>query len=561
MPIEDRYQIEAEIGRGQSGVVYRARERASGRPVAVKVFRRDEADGPQDGERQRLEREAALLARVRHPGVIRIVEAAASGPSACLVTELVEGESLQARLQRETRLGVQQTLSIVSQAARALAAAHGQGVVHRDVKPANLLLTADGTLKITDFGVAGETGRPGRGSRRYFLGTPAYVAPEQWLGRPLDGRADLYSLGVVLYRCLTGRLPHEGASVREIVHRALSRPPRPPSELIPTLPATIDDICLRALSREPEQRFHDGAAMAEALERTAAPDAGHASLTAGAIDLEDALEQTSPQRRPGGRAGRDALRAAALAVAVLGAALIVQQGLPSGSDGAAGSRAEAKPRDRSLRPPPPPVDRSALRRFADAAWPTAAVREPGPAEDPEPDRSASGSELLAVPDPDAELVARYARRAMPPTRQPAPAEPPARPNPRPAPARELREEPPPRASSAKAPVDAARPARAAVLVRHSLEEGLLEVRVDGRRRALRRIGAAGGAALPGEPVSALLELEPGEREIELNLLSATSRVDVSARWRSRWKRGGFAAREWRLVQRDGGWSLIEGGSR
>jgi serine/threonine-protein kinase len=551
MPIEDRYQLEAEIGRGQSGVVYRARVRESGRCVAVKVFRREEGAPAGEGGAPRLEREAALLSRVRHPGVVRVVEASSSGATAWLVTELVDGESLQARLQREPRLGLQRTLSLLAQAARALAAAHAQGVVHRDVKPANLLVTSDGTLKITDFGVAGETGRPGGGARRYFLGTPAYVAPEQWLGKPLDGRADLYSLGVVLYRCLTGRLPHEGGSVREIVHRALTRTPRAPTEIVPTLPAAIDEVCLAALAREPADRYPDGCAMAEALERVVVP-AGQTEAAAGTpIDLEEVMERTSPQRRRPDRRWAPVLRVSAIAATVLAAAIVVELALAPDS---APLRSAPAPGP-TVQVIPPGAEAPPLEPVEPAA---ASGGEPVPGAEPgrEPPEADSSPRLEAGSDPDPELIRRYAESLAPPARTPRPAAKRAPERPEPAPATERAPQ-----REAREPATEAREVRetrAAILVRHPLTEGLMEVRVDGRREALRRIGGEGAAALPGQPVSALIDVEPGDRVVEVHLLSATERVDVSASWRARWRRGGFKAGEWELVRTGGGWSLVRG---
>jgi serine/threonine-protein kinase len=556
MPIEDRYELEAEIGRGQSGVVYRARDRSTGRYVAVKIFRPAGPVRTGEGERPRLEREAALLSRVRHPGVVRIIEAGWQRESGWLVTELVDGESLQARLQRDHRIDLQRTLALASQAARALAAAHARGVVHRDIKPANLLITRDGTLKITDFGVAGEAGGPRAGPRRYFLGTPAYVAPEQWLGKPLDGRADLYSLGVVVYRCLTGRLPHEGNSVREIVHRALSRPPRPPSALVPTLPAAVDGVCLAALAREPAERFADGQAMAEALERIVVPDGQACADGPAVLDLDEALERTSPQTTSDTGLLRPALRVAALAAAVLGAAFLVESArptdpdLPDPSAGATPAPREvaASAPERTLYPPEP---------AGEAADPVPAV----PPEHSPASRAGETTGLRVTGDPSPELVRRYAEAARPPAER--------RPTPKPEPVRRTTERPPPRQAPdvPRSVEPAPRPApaqavltRAAVLVRHDLNEGLLEVRVDGRRAALRRIGAAGAAALPGQPVSALFEIDPGEHEIEVRLLSATRRIDASAQWRASWTEGGFRAREWELVAADPGGRLVERGA-
>lgn len=546
MTIEITYELGPELGRGQSGVVYRALDRRSGRAVAVKIFRRPDEPGASEALRARLEREAALLARVRHPGVVRIVESCWEGGSARLVTELVDGESLQSLLQREARLGVERTIALVAQAARALAAAHAQAIVHRDVKPANLLVTRDGTLKITDFGVAGETGGAGADGGQYFLGTPAYVAPEQWLGKPLDGRADLYSLGVVLYRCLTGRLPHEGASVREIIHHALTREPRAPSEWLPTLPPELDGICLRSLAREPADRYPDGHALAEALEGIVVPPAPGERVAGPRIPYEGGIEEsTSPQRfvrpRVPGGAARLGLAAAAVLAAAVMVELVRDPGTRSGL--VAGGPAEAAAAPSVARIMPAVESLSPSHEAEELPDPAAGeVRHEALVSPAEP-------LLRAGTDPGARFIRWWSERIRPPVERarPQPAAATAA-RPEPTPARQDVVEPPPPATEPE-------PTRAAVLVRHGLSEGLLEVRVDGRRAALARIGAAGAAALPGEPVSALFEVEPGEHRVTVSLLSATHRVDVSTSWTARWAEGGFVARELVLSGGPGTWRL------
>lgn len=263
MTTHDQFEILGELGRGGSGTVFRARDRLSGRVVALKVF--ELARGEQAA--QRWQRETEILSRLRHPGILRVLGSGHSGPQAWIAAELIEGGSLQDRLDQARALPAAQAVSLVAQAARTLSFAHEKGVIHLDIKPANLLLAADGSPRITDFGVACPAGQRSPGQERgYFLGTPAFIAPEQLLGRPVDARADIYSLGVVLYRCLTGQFPFPAASARELVHRALHDDPVPPSRWAPLISPQLEALCLKAMARRPEQRFRDALSLARALE-------------------------------------------------------------------------------------------------------------------------------------------------------------------------------------------------------------------------------------------------------------------------------------------------------
>jgi serine/threonine-protein kinase len=268
------YQIEAILGSGGMAVVYRAR-RADSETVALKVL-----FPPPEASRElrlRFEREAHTAARLRHPAIVRILDAGQSDGYAYLAMPMIEGQTLADRLRQADPLSEAEATEIAWQMADALAYAHSQGVVHRDIKPSNILITRDGRAWLTDFGVAQALDDPGLTRTGQTVGTPAYMSPEQASGdQPVDGRTDLYALGVVLYQMVTGRTPFQGPTPR-ILHAHLYEPPPPPSTIAPVSPA-MEAIIMRALAKEPSQRFQNGALMAQALANLSDQTSTHALL-------------------------------------------------------------------------------------------------------------------------------------------------------------------------------------------------------------------------------------------------------------------------------------------
>lgn len=255
------YQIEAILGSGGMAVVYRAKNGA-GQPVALKVLFPPPGAGPEI--LARFEREARTAARLRHPGIVRVLDTGQSGGYAFMVMSLVEGPTLAERLAQVGALAETGAADIAWQIADALDYAHGQGVVHRDVKPSNILLTETGRALLTDFGVAQALDDLTLTRTGYTVGTPAYMAPEQTSGEPpVDGRADLYALGVVVYQMVTGRTPFRG-STPQVLHAHVYEPPPRPSTIAPVSTA-LEGIILKALAKDVAQRFQTGAAMAQAL--------------------------------------------------------------------------------------------------------------------------------------------------------------------------------------------------------------------------------------------------------------------------------------------------------
>ena len=265
-PTVGPYALVAELGRGSWGVVYRARDARLDRDVALKLLRPGTRD-PEALARFQLEIEA--LARLRHPNVVAVHGAGEHEGRTWVAMELVEGEPLQARLARQGPLPAAEALAIARDLAAALAHAHEHGVLHRDVKPANVLLTAEGGVRLADFGSACVLETTQLTETGVILGTPLYMAPEQITGQRerLGPATDLYALGATLYTALTGRAPFaEGRTIPELIELIDRRVPARPSRLVPGLPPAADAICQRCLEKDPARRYPDAAALVRALD-------------------------------------------------------------------------------------------------------------------------------------------------------------------------------------------------------------------------------------------------------------------------------------------------------
>jgi len=256
-----RYQLFETLGVGATSRVVRGFDSMIGRPVAVKIFPSDIAQGE---ARDRFLREARVVGQLSHPNIITLhdmgIEEATQTPY--LVMEFIDGGPLDRILEKGT-LPLPRACAWIAQAAEALDIAHKRGVIHGDVKPANILITADGKVKITDFGMARVAKREARDSA--LLGTPAYWCPEQIMGRPQDARSDIFSLGVVLYELLTGTRPFDAESLQGICNRVLSSTPNAVSQLQPSVPAAFDEIVSACLAKNPESRVPSGEALAQLL--------------------------------------------------------------------------------------------------------------------------------------------------------------------------------------------------------------------------------------------------------------------------------------------------------
>ena len=266
-----RYRLERRLAQGGMAEVWLATDLALDRQVAVKWLKPSLAADPIVIERFR--REAVAVARLNHPNIVAVHDAFEESGRQAVVMQLVDGKSLRQMLDVQTRLSPELTVYIGKCVAAALDAAHAAGFVHRDVKPGNILVTSDGRVLLTDFGIAkGLNGDDDLTSDNVMMGTAKYLSPEQVRGRKLDGRADLYSLGLVLYECLAGRVPFVGATDADTALARLQRDPTDLARLRPTLSKHLVEMIHRLLSRNPNRRPSTGAELRAALERITPQD-------------------------------------------------------------------------------------------------------------------------------------------------------------------------------------------------------------------------------------------------------------------------------------------------
>lgn len=251
--VADRYRLHMCVGRGGMGEVWRATDEVLGRDVAVKLMLGHEHD-PSAAERFRMEAQTA--ARLSHPHVVGVFDFGTWDGKLYLVMELVHGDSLAGDRGQAPVLSAEQVATVAAHAAAGLAAAHRQGVVHRDIKPGNLLRDADGTVKLADFGIARFVDDPSAAltTTGQIVGTGLYLAPERALGQPASSASDVYSLGCVLYQLLTGQPPFRGDTATALLYQHIDTPPAPPRQVGVAMPAAFESFLLTLLAKQPEQR-------------------------------------------------------------------------------------------------------------------------------------------------------------------------------------------------------------------------------------------------------------------------------------------------------------------
>ena len=284
-----RYQIEETLGRGAMGVVYRALDPIIDRRVALKTMRVDLDAEHADEFRERFVREAQAAGRLNHPGIVTVHDVGEDPESGLvyIAMEYVEGRDLKQMLASGHRFRPSEAARIAADVATALDYAHSLGVVHRDIKPANVILTPDGTAKITDFGIARlETSNLTVDGQ--FIGTPNFMSPEQITGKAVDGRSDIFSLGVVLFNLLTEKRPFNGGTMHEVTLRIVQEPCPIPSTLSEQLPPAFNPIVLKCLEKNPDRRFQTGAELARVL----------AALARSLIDREPSDEASTGVFQP-----------------------------------------------------------------------------------------------------------------------------------------------------------------------------------------------------------------------------------------------------------------------
>lgn len=257
--LEGRYELEKELGRGGMGVVYMARDKQLDRKVALK-FLGALIDNSEE-YRQRFVREARTAAKIQHPNVINIFDISASVGKAYIAMEYVDGPSLHRIISTKGAFDVRKAINIMQQSAAALAAIHDAGIVHRDIKPDNILLAKGGLVKVMDFGLAkAEDSRMTKTG--VVMGTPSYMSPEQVFGKEADARSDIYSLGLVFYECLSGETVFKTG---DILERQIKETPPPPSSVAKGLPQAVDDIIMKSIEKKPEDRYQSMGELGAAL--------------------------------------------------------------------------------------------------------------------------------------------------------------------------------------------------------------------------------------------------------------------------------------------------------
>jgi eukaryotic-like serine/threonine-protein kinase len=355
--LADRYAVGELLGRGGMAEVYLATDRVLDRPVAVKVLGSWLADDGTFVERFR--REALAAARISHPSLVAVFDAGSEDDVHFIVMEHVPGETLADVLRGEGRIEPGRATRIAASVGDALAVAHAARIVHRDVKPANVMLTTDGRIKLMDLGIA--RGLDGEDITRTssILGTAGYVSPEQARGEPVDHRSDIYSLGCVLYEMLTGRQPFEGDNPVAVAYQHVHDAPTPPSSLEPSVPPALEAVVLRAMEKDPADRYQSAVEMTAAFEdRTAPAPAADATrplpaavpaTSAAAGDIPTRPTDALPRRadRPPPRRRLVPLLIAAGALALLAGLAFALLGGEDPPDGATGSPSPSSSRSPS----------------------------------------------------------------------------------------------------------------------------------------------------------------------------------------------------------------------
>jgi len=376
-----RYKVLSELGRGAMGIVYQAQDPTIGRLVAIKTIRLGELTHPEEREqlRSRLFREAQSAGSLSHPGIVTIYDIAEEKDLAYISMEFVEGQTLERILNTGAIADAKYLVSVATQTALALDYAHSKGIVHRDIKPGNIMVNAEGMVKITDFGIA-------RIASSKFthtgtvMGTPSYMSPEQVRGAAVDGRSDMFSLGVVLYEMLTGQKPFTGESITTIIFKIVSENPIPAKEINPSVGTKMNAVVMRALAKEPAERYQACREFAEAIQAAAAQTANltptvrrMASMFAATESSDPAL-LTVPQQKAAGPAP---------AVDPSPPARTQQSPPPTPPQAAPPPAAKAPP---TPRPPSPADDAPTVleRKLPPLVPPVPAAKAPTPPRAPQP---------------------------------------------------------------------------------------------------------------------------------------------------------------------------------
>ena len=290
-----RYKVTKKLGEGGRGIVFKAEDTRLGRTVAIKVIK---GEGLDQESFARFEQEAKATAGLSHPHIVAIYDIGQEGESHYLILEFVDGPSLSGLISSQpgARCDAATTLRIGSQVCQALEYAHSHGVLHRDIKPENIMITSAGLPKLMDFGLARALGGPNLTQRGVIVGTPAYLPPEQALGKRSDARSDLYSLGCVLYEMVTGRPPFHGDEPVKVIFSHINDLPIMPQKLAPEVPAALEQIILKLLAKDPDQRYQSASELFQALKSV--KEAAEPRLAPVGVPAEEKTVEKMPTPEP-----------------------------------------------------------------------------------------------------------------------------------------------------------------------------------------------------------------------------------------------------------------------
>jgi eukaryotic-like serine/threonine-protein kinase len=327
--LSGRYRLEAKLGSGGMSTVYLSRDETLDRPVAVKVMHREMSE--QEDQLQRFRQEARAVAKLTHPNVVSVIDAGEDGGHPYIVFEYVKGETLKQRISRVGALDTQEAIAYAIEVARGLSVAHARNMVHRDIKPQNVLIDEEGRAKLTDFGISRQLEEDGMTATGRVLGTTDYVAPEQAMGKGVDPRSDIYSLGVVLYEMLVGQVPFHADSQVGVAMKHVNEELPDVQRRRPEASAAVALVVERATTKNPDERYQTVAEMIDDLETALEVEAARAGSTTG--EATSVLETVPPPKRKLSGRGRWSWAAIVALLLVAGGALLAVQLISSGIGG------------------------------------------------------------------------------------------------------------------------------------------------------------------------------------------------------------------------------------
>jgi eukaryotic-like serine/threonine-protein kinase len=353
--LSGRYRLESKLGSGGMSTVYLAQDEVLDRPVAVKMMHREISEEADQLERFR--REARTAARLSHPNLVSVIDAGEDEGRPYIVFEYVEGETLKQRIQQQGGLPTDEAVAYAIEIGRGLIAAHGRKLVHRDVKPQNVLIDPDGRAKVTDFGIARSMESAGLTATGRVLGTTDYVSPEQAMGEDVDERSDVYSLGIVLYEMLVGDVPFQAETQVGVAMKHVNEPLPDVQGLRPDVSAAVASVIDRSTTKDPRDRYRSVGEMVRDLEATLEVEAARGGGTTG--EATTVLDSVPRSKRR--LSGRRRISGAGVAMGILGIALIAAALIFGGNrldslGGDGGGSAVRLSEDRAAEFDPPPGD-------------------------------------------------------------------------------------------------------------------------------------------------------------------------------------------------------------